>query len=212
MQTALVSLQGQGIVAALFDDLFGDRALAIERVDGHDRPLQRQHLQELWHGRDLVRFHIGGDLRHHQALLATPGADHVQRRLAAGLVERTTQDFAVYRDNTLTLHRKLRHEALEHGSELIRLQSAKQPAESVVARQAVGEFEETTQVAFLRLRKQRHIDGALTAAQHRAKRDDQKLVEIMKSGVPAARVFQLFPTGRKLLQHRLPSHDSHAYG
>ena len=211
-QICLVSLQRQRIVAALFHDLFRDRALAIERVDGYDRPFQRQHFQQLWHGRDLVRLHVGGDLRHHQALLATPSADHVQGRLAAGFVERTAQHFAVYRDNTLTLRRKLRHEALKHGSELIRIKSAKQPAEGVVAGQSVGEFEETAQIGFLRLRKQRHVDGALTTAQNRAKRDDQEFMEIVKSGVPTSRVFQLFRAGRKLLQNRLPKHDSHAPG
>ena len=101
VQTALVSLQGQGIVAALFHDLFGDRALAIERVDGDDRPFQRQHLHKL--GTAVISFDFTSVAIscHHQALLAAPGADHVQRRLAAGLVERTAQQLAVYRDNAL---------------------------------------------------------------------------------------------------------------
>jgi len=37
--------QGEGIVAALIDDLPGDGALAIERVGGHDRPFQPEHRQ-----------------------------------------------------------------------------------------------------------------------------------------------------------------------
>ena len=37
MKRSLISLQGQGVVAALIDDLLGDGALAIERVGGHDR-------------------------------------------------------------------------------------------------------------------------------------------------------------------------------
>lgn len=36
VQTDLVSLQRRRVVAALFHDLFGYRALAIERIDGHD--------------------------------------------------------------------------------------------------------------------------------------------------------------------------------
>jgi len=45
MKRSLISLQGQGVVAALINDLLGDGALAIERVGGHDCPFQPQHLQ-----------------------------------------------------------------------------------------------------------------------------------------------------------------------
>ena len=113
MQRSLVALQRQGIVAALIDDLLGDGALAIERVGGHDRPFQRQHLQQLRHRGDLVRFRIGGDLRQHQPLLAAPGADHVQRRLAAGLIEGAAQNLAIDRHDACALLGKPRHEAAE---------------------------------------------------------------------------------------------------
>src|SRR3954447_1993705 len=36
--------------------LLGDGALAIERVGGDDRAVQRQHLQQLWHSGDLIRL------------------------------------------------------------------------------------------------------------------------------------------------------------
>src|SRR3984957_4933220 len=41
MKRSLISLQGEGIVAPLIDDLLGDGALAIERVRGHDRSFSR---------------------------------------------------------------------------------------------------------------------------------------------------------------------------
>ena len=87
MQRALVALQRQDIVSALTNDLLCDRALAVERVSGHDRALQRQHLQKLRHGGDLVRLRVGGDLRQHKALLTAPRTDHVQRRSAAGALK-----------------------------------------------------------------------------------------------------------------------------
>jgi hypothetical protein len=87
MQRALVALECQDIVTALILDLLRDAALAIECVGGHDGALQREHLQQLGYGGDLVGFGIGGDLRQHQALFATPGADHMQGRLAAGALE-----------------------------------------------------------------------------------------------------------------------------
>src|SRR3954469_18938672 len=53
MQRALVAFQRQDIVATLLHHLLGDGALAIERVGGDDRAVQRQHLQQLWHSGDL---------------------------------------------------------------------------------------------------------------------------------------------------------------
>jgi hypothetical protein len=36
VQRALIALEREGVIATLIDDLLGDRALTIERVDGHD--------------------------------------------------------------------------------------------------------------------------------------------------------------------------------
>src|SRR5882724_5613889 len=74
MQRALITLERQGIVASLIDDLTGDIALTVERIDGHDAAFQREHLQELGDGRNLVRLGVGCDLAEYQTLLAAPGA------------------------------------------------------------------------------------------------------------------------------------------
>ena len=42
VQRALIALEGEAVIATLIDDLLGDRALTIERVDGHDGFLERQ--------------------------------------------------------------------------------------------------------------------------------------------------------------------------
>lgn len=101
MQGSLVSFEGQDIVAALIDDPPGDVALTVEGIDGHDRSLQRQHFQQLGHGGDLVGFFVSGDLRQDEALIAAPGGDHVQRRLATGGIEGAAQNLAVDRDDAL---------------------------------------------------------------------------------------------------------------
>src|SRR5208283_618853 len=82
------------------------------------------------------------------------------------------------------------------------------PAESVVAGQAVGQREEATQKRLLCLGEQRHLDRALSAAQNRAKRDDQEFVEIVKSRVPGSRIIQFLPACHKLFQYRLQRLDS----
>ena len=101
MQRALISLQRQRVVAALIDNPLSDRTLAVERIGGHDRTLQRRHLQQLRYRGDLVRFGIRGDLRQHQALFAAPRADHVQGRFAAGAIEGAAQSLSIYGDNAL---------------------------------------------------------------------------------------------------------------
>jgi hypothetical protein len=44
----------------------------------------------------------------------------------------------------------------------------------------------------------------LAAAQHRAERDDQKLVEVVQCGVAGSRILETLPAGDKLIQGDLP--------
>ncbi len=54
VQRTLVPPQRQHVIADLRDDLPGDVAQAVERIDGDDGVLERQYLQQLRHGGDLV--------------------------------------------------------------------------------------------------------------------------------------------------------------
>ena len=119
-------------------------------------------------GGDLVRLGVRGDLRQHEALIAAPGGDHVERRLAAGLVEGTTQHLAVYGDDAMAGLRKLAHELLEAGAELLRIEEAEHPREGVVARQSLFELQELSKKRFLLPREHRHVRSILPAAQDRA--------------------------------------------
>ncbi len=156
-QRALIALERQGVVAILFDDLLGDRALAVECIGGHDGTFQGQHPEQPGYGRNLVGLGIGGDLGQYQPLLRAPGADHVQSRLAAGAIERTAQDLAIDGHDPLQMPRKLRHEPLKRIAKLIWIQIAKQPAEGVVAGHAVGQGEKAAQKGLFRLGKQCHV-------------------------------------------------------
>jgi hypothetical protein len=141
MQRALVALQRQDVVAALIDDLPGNGTLAVERVGGHDRALQCEHLQKLRHGGDLIRLGVGGNLRQHKALLAAPRADHVQGRLATGAIEGAAQDLAVNRHDALNRIGETGHELVEGSTEPLRIEQPEQPTEGVVAGQAVLQLE-----------------------------------------------------------------------
>src|SRR5208283_5665843 len=61
------------------------------------------------------------------------------------------------------------------------------------------------QERLLRTSKHVHIDRTLATAQDRAKRDHQQLVEVVQNGIASARVFQILPTGNKLIQGILPT-------
>jgi hypothetical protein len=199
VQRALVSFERQGIVATLIDDLLGDVALAVERVDGHDCVLESKQFQELGHCGDFVRVGVGGDLREHEALIAAPGADHVQGRLGAGRIERPTQHFAVDRDDALAGLGKARHELLEAGTELVGIKHTEHPTEGVVRWQASTQSQELAKKLFFLLGQVRHIHARLAAAQKRAQRNQQHLVQIMSPGIARARILKTCKAFRETL-------------
>jgi len=149
---------------------------------------------------------VCGYPRQPQALLAAPGADHVQGRFAAGPIKRAAQHLPVNGHNSLALGGKLLHEPLKRGAKLIRIKIAKQPAEGIVTGQTLLQLEEAAQKRLLRLGEQRYIRRSLASAQHRAQSNDQKLIEVMQNGIAGARVFQALPTRGKLMQRFFTGH------
>jgi len=119
----------------------------------------------------------------------------VQRGLAAGAVERPTQDLAVNGDNTLALLREPRRETLERRLELVRVKLAKQAAERVVARRAVRKLQEAAQKLLPLPGKPHHVHRTLAAAQ----RYHEHLMKVVQTGVAAPRVVQIVPTRSKRL-------------
>ena len=81
----MIAFQRKNVVGLLVDHLLGDLALAAHRIDGHDRPLDRQHVQQFGDGDDFVGLCRDLDLPQDKALACRKGRDHVDRRVAAGL-------------------------------------------------------------------------------------------------------------------------------
>jgi hypothetical protein len=82
---------------------------------------------------------------------------------------------------------KALHAGQEGGVEPLGIEQAERPAEGVVARDAMVQAQELPQERLLRLPEQRHVRAVLAAAEHRAERDDQQLVQVV-TGIRAARV------------------------
>jgi hypothetical protein len=80
------------------------------------------------------------------------------------------------------------------------------------ARQAIRQLEQATQERLFRSRILRHVHRALAAAQYSAKRDHQKLVEVMQAGVAGPWILETLPAGDKSVQHDLSPQAFHADG
>ena len=87
VQRGLIALHGQDVVGLLGDDVVSDLGLTAHRVDRHQTAGKFQHLQQLRDGGDLVALVIDHHLAQRDSIRRGPGADHVNRRLAAGRIE-----------------------------------------------------------------------------------------------------------------------------
>jgi hypothetical protein len=96
------------------------------------------------------------------------------------------------------------HEALKRSAELPRIELSEQPAEGVVAGNAIGQLQKAPQERFFRFREFRHVDRALATAQNSAESDHQKLMEIMQTRIAASRILQDVPATGKLF-HGIPT-------
>src|SRR3954462_399230 len=94
---ALIGLEYQQIIGVPFQDPASDCLLAAHGIQSHDAVLQGQRLEQRRDRGDLVRFAIDLTLAEHQALLAGPGADPVQRPLRPAAVKGAAQRLAVDR-------------------------------------------------------------------------------------------------------------------
>ena len=84
-QRALIAFQRENVVGFLVHHLLGDVALAAHRVDGHDRPLDRQHVQQLGDGNDFVGLFRHLHLAQHEPLTGCEGRDQMDGGLASRL-------------------------------------------------------------------------------------------------------------------------------
>jgi hypothetical protein len=122
----------------------------------------------------------------HQALLGRPGGHQMQGLGRLRGVNRAAQRLAVQRHDLpgaadLAGQRRgeAAHEGAERRLELHRIEQAKQPAERVVAGHPVLERQDRAEQLRLRGAECRHIDAALGSAQHRRKRNEQHLRQIV---------------------------------
>ena len=119
-QGALIAFERQHVIGLHGEDFLGDVALAADRVDGDDGALDRQQVEQLGDGDDLVRLVRHLDLAEHQALMRGKGRHHMDRRLGALLPAGAAQRLAVDGDHLLGRAGQRRHPIDEAALELPR--------------------------------------------------------------------------------------------
>ncbi len=95
----MIAFQRENVVGLLVDHLLGDIALAAHRINGHDRPLDRQHVQQLGDSNDFVGFFRDLELAQHKALARGEGRNHVDRLFRPLLLIGAAQRLAVDGDD-----------------------------------------------------------------------------------------------------------------
>ena len=135
VQRALVAFQRQHVVGSLPHDLRGDHPLATHRVDGDDRTLHVDHVQQRRNGDDLIRLLVDLDLAQHQTLARRERRDDV-RGLAA-LLPCAARRLAVEADRLDRRADQRRGEGGEATLERLRIDRGQDVAEGVVRRRSV---------------------------------------------------------------------------
>src|SRR5208337_536912 len=134
----------QDVVGFLVDDFLRDVALAAHGVDGDDRALDRQHVEQGGNGDDLVRLLVHLRLREYEALARREGRDHVNGILAA-LAPRPPRGLSVDGDDVERSFGQRADPGYETLPESLGVERGENIAQMVVARRAVGERQKASQ-------------------------------------------------------------------
>ncbi len=100
-ERGLIGLERQHVITAALENGRGGLVLAVHGIGGDDAALQRQQGEQLGQRRDLVGPVVDPQLTEHQARLAGPGADQMQRRPTLLAVKGAARGLAGDRDHAL---------------------------------------------------------------------------------------------------------------
>src|SRR4051794_16333515 len=176
VQRALIALEGQNVVGLLVQDLLRDAALASHGLDGHDGALDRQQVQQLGDGDDLIGLVRHLDLTQHEALTGRKGRHHVKRALAL-LAKGLARRLAIDGDHLGRGTRELADPAHEAATERFGIERGENVAQLVVRGSSVHKWPEATQEFELLGPKARDLDEAFGPSQNREKTEQQDLIE-----------------------------------
>ena len=192
-----MAFQRQQVVGLLVDHPLSDAALAAHSVDGHNRPFDLQHLQQLGDRYDLIRFFGHLDLAKHQSLARREGRYHVDRGLAALLVVRAAHGFAIDGDHALGKAGSRRDPGDKAALEGLAVQRGEDIAATIMGWRAIAIGEETPQECELFDPKEGNLGYCVGSRQHRDKAQKQDFLETVLDLPTLARIGKILEIPQK---------------
>ncbi len=119
--------------------------MTAHRIDGHDRPLDRQHVQQLGNCHELVGLFRHFHLAEHQALACRERRDHVDRGLGALLLVGPTRGLSIDGNHPLRCPGQRRDPGNEAALELLGVERCKDIAEVIMRRRPIAKWPEPAQ-------------------------------------------------------------------
>ena len=175
-QRSLIAFQPKNIIGLLLDDLSRDGALTTHRIDGDDRPLDRQQVQQFRDRDDLIGFFGDLDLSQHEALARGEGEHHMDGAFS-GLSTGPTHGLAIDRDHAHPHAGQRRDPGDEAALELLRVEGGEEVAEMIVRRGSIAARPEPPQKIELLLTKAGDLNTGFGSGQHREQRQQNYLVK-----------------------------------
>src|ERR1700761_628214 len=199
----LVGLERHEIISPVFEDPGGDRPLAAHRIQGDNRSLDVEHLEQFRDRADLVRFVADPTLAKDQPAVTSPRADDMKRpRLATpitGPADRLSVDRYKFPVDGGT---KRTHPRLKAPLETPGIDQHEHTSEGVMGRDAIGQCEKCTQPADLAAAIERDVFPPRGPSNHRTDRNHQDINQPVLDLAATTRIFQ----GREFFHQALYRH------
>src|SRR6476660_6437162 len=180
----LVVLDRQYIIATSLDDRAGDLLLATDGINGDQRPVQIEHLQQGGDGRDLVGAFRDHHLAQGQVLLDRPGADDLQGVQAAFGAARTPLGLAVDGDvRQVQTAADLVQPGQQAALQGHRIEVVEEPFQGVVAGDTVGQSQEAFQPVVAFAGEGLDVLPGVAVGDHAAQGDDDDVEQVVQPAV-----------------------------
>ena len=172
----LVGFEHHQIISPSLEDPGGDRPLAAHRVQGDNRPLDVEHLEQFRDRADRAGFVVDPTLTQDQPAITSPRADNVKRPLLATPITGPADCLPVDRHNFAVYGgTKRTRPHLKAPLETPGIDQHEHASEGVMGGDAIGQRETWAQPADLAAAIERDVFPTRGARNHRTDRDHQNI-------------------------------------
>src|SRR6185437_10556225 len=188
-QRALVAFQPEDVIGLLRNDLSRDGTLAAHRVDGNDRALDRQQVEQFGDRDDLVGLFRDLHLTEHETLARHESRHHVNGAFT-GFPTGAAYGLAVDRHHAFRDADQRRDPGDEAALELLGVERGENVTQVVVRRRAIAERPEPAEQVALGAAEAGDIDEGFGPRQHRKERQEEYFVQRIQDLAALPRIRQ----------------------